>query len=142
MKSNPQSPTAAATATENPTATHNQEREDIPVTPGSFTIPPPGTIDPDMNDNQATTTAAATAADKPQKNNKRESQYVDAYLDGGGRLTISTFLTYTLHGKASDYVRSYQIALLNSMKRRLATGEVEECRSAHGRVAYRRRTQA
>jgi hypothetical protein len=74
----------------------------------------------------------------------RESQYIDDYLAVAAkrRLTPSTYMSYTLHGKAKTFSTKYEVALLNAIERRCRTGEVVPVPSARKRIAYMRREAA
>jgi hypothetical protein len=73
---------------------------------------------------------------------RRESQYVEAYLDTAAdpatRYTPWTFLKYRVHGKAWNYSRGYYDTLMRAIGRRLTTGDVIETRSIGGGTAYTR----
>jgi len=72
----------------------------------------------------------------------RMSQYLDEYLEGnklrgeGKGLTIGSFLTYTLRGKARDYTSKYARSLEVSCERVGA----RQGKSYLGMVAYYPRT--
>lgn len=73
-----------------------------------------------------------------QQKKRRESQYIDEYLDCAAqhRWTTGTFLAYTLSGRAKHETNSYQRSLERAIMRRIASGEVVPIRSARGGVAY------
>jgi hypothetical protein len=74
----------------------------------------------------------------------RESQYIDDYLAVAAerRLTLSTYLSYVLHGKAKTFSTRYEVALLNAIEKRCRVGEVVPVPSARKRIAYMRSDEA
>ena len=70
----------------------------------------------------------------------RESQYIEDFLNQSETkpLTISTYLTGVLKGRAASWKRTYQVALRNAINRRVQAGTVERCTSVHGAESFRR----
>ena len=71
----------------------------------------------------------------------RDSQYVDAYLDETAdpatRYTPWTFLKHTVHGSAwGSWAWSYYHALMRSLARREAAGEIVAVPSKGRSTAY------
>lgn len=72
----------------------------------------------------------------------RESQYTQSYLEGnrdrgeGHGLTIGSYLSYVLRGKAKDYAGHYGRALQNALDRRVAVGLAKDGTSHGGGTAY------
>lgn len=103
---------------------------------------PPRNNWPPVPDVRNETEEAAVEAAEPAP--RRESQYIDAYLDltasPDTRYTPWTFLKYRVHGSAwSSWSHSYYTALMRAISRRLATGTVIEARSKGGCTAYIRK---
>ena len=71
---------------------------------------------------------------------RRESQYINAYLDTTAdpatRYTPDTYLAHTLHGKAKNYSMHYVQALMRAIGRRVAEGTVIPVPSVRGSTAY------
>ncbi len=71
----------------------------------------------------------------------RGSMYLEEYLDAceaGEPVSIGTFLTRALRGRARDYSGQYYQALHGALQRELRAGHVEIVPSVRGSIAYRR----
>ena len=66
--------------------------------------------------------------------------YTDRYLDAveDKAVTVDTFLTRTLAGKAKQYSGRYRAPLVAELERMVEAGEVEKIPSVGNGVAYRR----
>lgn len=67
------------------------------------------------------------------------TEYLATTADPATRYTVGTFLAYELHGEAKRWAARYARALIRDLERLEAAGEVEQCRSVRGGVAWRRR---
>lgn len=71
---------------------------------------------------------------------RRESQYIDAYLDTTAdpatRYTPDTYLAHVLHGRAKNYSMHYVRALMRAIRRRVDEGTVIPVSSVRGSTAY------
>lgn len=72
----------------------------------------------------------------------KNSQYLSDYLasnrsrGSGNGLTIGSYLTYVLRGKAKQYSAHYHRALENSLRRAMADGTCRIGASRMGQTAY------
>jgi hypothetical protein len=69
---------------------------------------------------------------------RRESQYIDSYLDDPVRYTVQSYIARAV--RSSKYRGDYARSLQNAINRRLESGEVTVCQSVRGGVSYRRIT--